>query len=250
MTAPIPERISTGSLDPDPSPWSVDYTEPPSDTVLKLKSFIRQNLRNSSDSFQSNGSSDDNLSEVELTTDQQRMYHQYNELTSRRQAEPVEPKPLTTTNVTLHDQIWSSDLGNTSQNSDAKCRKLLRSSNEDLAEDRSSANRKARMYPDSGSERSCDSQDTMILTVTDNQSHTYAFHNRLSARGRAPGENADLTQHDVIDIPSETDSDCIPIRRGSSLPEDKVGSFAFIYSQKLGNSGSGGSRLIRKNNIK
>ena len=208
----VPSQVAGMSKDPDPSPWSVDYNEQPSDTVVKLKSFIKQNLRSCNDSFHSTGSSDDNLSEVELTADQQSMYQQY----SNRTRTP-EPKPLTTTNVTIHDQIWSSDVGNSSHSGDVKCRKLLRSSSEDLTDDRQS-NRKQRTYFDSGSERSCDSQDTMILTVTDSQSHTYAFHNRIS-----PQDGTSSTNTELIDIPPEMDPDCIPIRTaGTSLSDSQV----------------------------
>ena len=204
----VPSQVPGISEDPDPNPWSVDYTEQPSDTVVKLKSFIKQNLRSSNDSFYSAGSSDDNLSEVELTAHQRKMYQQYSSTSDR--AQTPEPEPLTTTNVTLHDQIWSSDVGSSSQSSYVKCRKLLRSSSEDLTDDRQSS-RKQRTYFDSGSERSCDSQDTMILTVTNSQSHTYAFHNRIS-----PQEGTSSTNTELIDIPPELESDCIPIRRGGA----------------------------------
>ena len=212
--------------DPDPSPWSVDYTEHPTDTVVKLKSFIKQNLRSSNDSFHSTGSSDDALTEIELTSDQRRLYEQYNAKTSSSERTQIpEPKPLTTTNVTLHDQIWSSDVGSSIRSGDVKCRKLLRSSSEDLTDDNSSSkhqgnqtNRKQRNYFDSGSsEKSCDSQDTMILTVTDSQSHTYAFHNRIS-----PQDGTNAANTELIEIPHEKDSDSIPIRREAAVPDNQV----------------------------
>ncbi len=217
-----------------PPPRLPDHAPPASsDTVAKLKSFIKQNLRGSSgDSFLS--SSDDNLSEDRDASHCSSPSVMYEHLipggagTSGEGTSAPEPKPLTTSNVTLHDQIWSSDLGSSSRNSDEKCRKLLRSSNEDLASssDLVSANRKPRTYFDSGSERSCDyscdsSQETMILTVTDNQSHTYAFHNwRVTLDSRREEEDASGESH--LDEIGETMPDCIPIRRGTAPPEYKV----------------------------
>ncbi len=167
MSSDIHKVLPSKLPEVDPSPWSVEYddlitpkhdlsapeyrdpgeamlstesqppmTTPglPSDTVVKLKSFISENLSPSGgDSYESTGSSDDNLESAEISAEHNGKEAPQNEVTGR--ATP-EPQPLTTTNVTMHDAIWSHDIQEAGLSFDGqeKCIRLLESSADEVCQ--------------------------------------------------------------------------------------------------------------------